>query len=73
MIAAALLAFFLGVFGAHNFYMGYTARAVIQLCLTVLSLGFLSPITWIWSFVEFILILVRSGSYAYDANGVPMV
>ena len=32
-IAAALLAFFLGGFGAHNFYLGYKKKAIIQLTM----------------------------------------
>lgn len=72
MIAAALLAFFLGIFGVHNFYLGHTSRGVVQLLLTVLSLGFLSFVPLVWSYVEAVLILTRSGSYAYDAEGVPL-
>lgn len=36
-VAAAVFAFFLGVFGAHNFYIGLTGRAIAQLCLTIVS------------------------------------
>lgn len=72
MIAAALLAFFLGCFGAHNFYLGYTGRGIAQLLLTLLSLFLLAWVTAIWAFVEFIMILMRSGSYGHDANGVPL-
>lgn len=76
-IAAALLAFFLGTLGVHNFYLGHTSRGAIQLALTIvgwitaiLLVGFFLVIgVSIWAFVEFILILVGSGSYAYDANG----
>lgn len=38
-IAYALLAWFLGIFGAHNFYAGYTRRAIAQLLLTVFFLA----------------------------------
>ncbi len=34
-IAAGVLGLFLGLFGAHNFYLGYTKKAVIQLLLTI--------------------------------------
>lgn len=37
-IAAALLAFFLGGFGAHNFYLGLKNRAIGQVATTVLSI-----------------------------------
>lgn len=61
-VAAALLAFFLGCFGIHNFYLGFTGRGVAQLLITVLSLscGYGVIITWIWAFIEFILILTGS-------------
>ena len=35
--AAGLLGIFLGCFGFHNFYLGYTGRAVAQLLITLLS------------------------------------
>lgn len=47
-----VLGIFLGIFGAHNFYAGYTGRAVGQLCLSVLTLFYLSPATLIWAIVE---------------------
>ena len=47
-----VLGIFLGAFGAHNFYAGYTGRAVGQLCLSVLTLFYLSPASWIWAIVE---------------------
>jgi hypothetical protein len=50
--------------GIHNFYGGYTGRAVGQLCLTVLTLGYLGVISWIWAIVE-ICVVDR------DSAGVP--
>lgn len=47
-----LLGVLLGAFGGHNFYAGYTKRAVIQLLLTVLSCFFGGVISWIWAIVE---------------------
>jgi TM2 domain-containing membrane protein YozV len=38
-VAAALLAFFLGGFGVHSFYMGQTKKGLIQLGLTLVGLG----------------------------------
>ena len=32
-LAAGLLAFFLGFAGVHNFYMGYTAKGILQAAL----------------------------------------
>lgn len=79
-VAAALLAFFLGPFGAHNFYMGYTSRAATQLVLTLIGwvtslifIGlFLLAAVGIWVFVEFIMILVGSGGYERDSEGYPL-
>ncbi len=69
-MAAGLLGIFLGAFGIHNFYLGYTGKAVGQLLMTVLSCGILSIVSGIWGFVEGIMIL--SGSINTDANGNPL-
>lgn len=66
-MAAGLLGIFLGAFGVHNFYLGYTGKAVAQLLMTVLSCGILSPVSAIWSLIEGIMIL--SGSISTDAQG----
>ncbi len=66
-IAAGLLGIFLGAFGVHNFYLGYTGKAVAQLLITLLSCFVLSFISGIWGLIEGILILV--GSINKDANG----
>src|SRR4029077_2710814 len=47
-----VLGIFLGALGIHNFYGGYTGRAVGQLCLTILTLGYLGIISWIWAIIE---------------------
>ena len=60
---AALLAFFLGVFGAHNFYLGKTGLAITQLCFTIFGAclyGLGPAVVGVWAFVEFILILTGS-------------
>jgi len=59
-VAAALLAFFLGCLGIHNFYLGYTGKGLAQLLITVLTAGYGIIVTGIWAFVEFILILTGS-------------
>ncbi len=66
-IAAGLFGIFLGSFGVHNFYLGYTGKAVAQLLITVLSCGILSPISAIWGLIEGILIL--AGDTSKDAYG----
>lgn len=69
-IAAGLLGIFLGSFGVHNFYLGYTSKAVAQLLITVLSCGILSFVSGIWALVEGIMIL--TGSINVDAEGNPL-
>ncbi len=67
-MAAGLLGIFLGGWGIHNFYLGYTKKAVIQLVLTLLSCGFAS----IWGFIEGILILCGS-TITTDADGNALI
>ena len=69
-IVAVLLAFFLGTLGVHNFYLGYTTKGIIQLVLTLTFIGLI--VSGIWAFIDFIMLLMRSGSYAYDAQGQPL-
>ncbi|HIW96335.1 MAG TPA: TM2 domain-containing protein [Candidatus Corynebacterium gallistercoris] len=79
-IIAAVLAFFLGTLGVHNFYLGYDKRGAWQLGLTIvgyvttlLLFGFAIVIgVAIWAFVEFVMILVGSGTFARDARGIPL-
>ncbi len=66
-MAAGLLGIFLGSFGVHNFYLGYTGKAVAQLLITVLTCGIGAAISSIWGLIEGILIL--TGSIDKDANG----
>ncbi len=58
-LAAGLLGIFLGVFGIHNFYLGNTQKAVIQLLLGTVGILFIfgPMISSIWGLVEGILIL----------------
>jgi len=51
-----LLGVFLGMLGVHNFYAGYTGRAVGQLCLSVLTAGWLALASWIWAIVEICIV-----------------
>ena len=69
-IVAVLLAFFLGTLGIHNFYLGYTTKGIIQLVLTLTFIGLI--VSGIWAFIDFIMLLLRAGSYAYDAQGQPL-
>jgi|ERR1700723_612239 TM2 domain-containing membrane protein YozV len=47
-----VLGVLLGFVGAHNFYAGYKKKAIGQLCITLLSAGFASPMTWIWAVID---------------------
>jgi TM2 domain-containing membrane protein YozV len=51
---AYLLWFFLGYFGAHNFYLKRTGVAVVQLILTLTLIGML--IVFFWHLVDAFLI-----------------
>jgi TM2 domain-containing membrane protein YozV len=65
---AALLCWFLGIFGAHNFYLGRTACAVIQLIISLSCFGLY--VIWIWVLIDFILIICGS---LKDSNNRPLV
>lgn len=66
-IIFALLGIFLGFFGAHNFYAGYTRIGILQLVLTGLAtlLGFNLIFTWLWALIE--VLFVHN-----DSQGVPL-
>lgn len=64
-MTAGLLGIFLGGLGIHNFYLGYTGKAIAQI---VLSLCFGAGA--IWGLIEGIMIL--TGTINKDANGVPL-
>ena len=66
-VAAGLFGIFLGSFGVHNFYLGFTGKAVAQLLITILSCGILSPVSAIWGLIEGILLL--AGETSKDAYG----
>ncbi|MGH9522531.1 MAG: NINE protein [Terriglobales bacterium] len=51
-LAFILLGIFLGSFGVHNFYAGYTKRGITQLAVTVLTVFYGSFVTWIWALIE---------------------
>lgn len=73
-LAAGLLGIFLGGLGVHNFYLGNTGKAVAQLLISLLSLGFLAAVSGIWGLIEGILILTAKpgSSWAVDARGIPL-
>ena len=67
-----LFGVFLGGLGIHNFYLGYTKKAVAQLLLCILgSCLIVGPLaSGIWCLVEGIMII--AGNINTDANGVPL-
>lgn len=73
-IAAALLSFFLGMFGIHRFYLGRAGSGAAMLVLTIIGylttgliigVGILA-IVGIWDLIDFIRILCNS---LVDAQG----
>ncbi|ETY71951.1 TM2 domain-containing protein [Bifidobacterium moukalabense] len=75
-LVAGLLGIFLGSLGVHNFYLGNTTKAVVQLLLTVVGwIVLIGPIvSSIWGLVEGILILCSDiGSpWHRDGRGVEL-
>lgn len=59
---AAILAWVLGIFGIHNFYLGHTEKGIAQLLLSTLGcLILIGPmISMVWVLVEFVQILTDS-------------
>ena len=78
-LVAVLLAFFVGTFGVHNFYLGYNQKGIIQVVLTAIGLltscifiGIIPCIAVaVWALVDAIFLL--TGKISCDANGVPLV
>lgn len=65
-MVAGLLGIFLGGWGIHNFYLGFTKKAINQIIVSLVTCG----IGGIWGFVEGILILC--GKIDTDADGNPL-
>lgn len=53
-ITAIVLGVLLGALGVHNFYLGHTKKAVIQLLITILTLSYGAIISWIWAISDVI-------------------
>jgi len=64
-MTAGLLGIFLGGFGVHNFYLGNTNKAVIQIVVTVLTCG----LGALWGIYEGIMIITGNEAFQYDADG----
>lgn len=62
-VAAALFAFFFGVFGVHKFYLGYTKQGVIMALAFLFGFilaGLPSLAVAIIAFIEFIIYITKS-------------
>lgn len=71
-VIAGVLGILLGSLGIHNFYLGKTKIALIQLLVSVVSFGFLAWAIGIWGLIEGILILVGHENYRTDGKGIPL-
>ena len=62
-LVAGLLGIFLGTFGVHNFYLGYTGKAITQLVLTIVGY-----ILCCWYFPGYRYMDLESGRGYYDPD-----
>ncbi len=71
-VTAGLLALFLGSFGIHNFYLGYTTKAIIQVLMSTVGWLLIIPpaAASIWAFVEMIMIFM--GKIDTDGKGMKL-
>jgi TM2 domain-containing membrane protein YozV len=60
-----VLGILLGAFGAHSFYVGSTKKAILQLALTLFTLGFGGFMVWLWAIIDVCTITT-------DHNGLPL-
>ena len=72
-LAAGLLSIFFGYFGAGRFYAGHTglgfAMLIVNIVLTVVSLGMWLFVAWIWPVIDGIVLLAGQPK---DKNGLPL-
>ncbi len=66
-LTAGLLGILLGSIGVHRFYLGYPGTGIIQIFVSLLTLG----VGGLWGFIEGILIL--TGNMNRDAMGRPLI
>lgn len=70
-IIAGILGLIFGVLGVHNFYLGYTKKALVQILLTlvggIFTCGISSVAVFVWTLIESIMIL--TGHINRDGKG----
>ena len=66
-VVMAIVCWFFGIFGVHRFMVGKIGTGVLMLLLTITVIG--SIISFIWSIIDFILILM--GKFK-DKDGNPI-
>lgn len=71
-VVFVLLGIFLGLFGVHNFYAGYTKRGAIQLVATVLIAIYSEIAAWLW-LVVWLWAIVEICVVNKDADGAQLV
>lgn len=69
-MVAGFLGIFLGGLGVHNFYLGFTKKAALQLMLSLVFGWFLFGLPALWGIAEGIMIFC--GKITMDANGNPL-
>ena len=62
-----ILGALLGAFGAHNFYAGYYKKGAIQLSITVVTLGFGIPMSWMWAVIDICTISRDSAGVQFES------
>lgn len=62
-VVACLLAFFLGGFGIHKFYLGYNKAGIVMLLITMFGFiffGIPGAVIWLIAFIEGIIYISKS-------------
>jgi len=62
-----LLGALLGAFGAHSFYAGYKKKGGMQLAVTLLTLGFAAPMSWMWAIIDICTISQDSRGVQFES------
>jgi TM2 domain-containing membrane protein YozV len=66
---AGLLGIYLGAFGAHRFYLGYTAWGIAQVLAAILLAKATYGTIFLWGMIEGTLIVLGAQPFRTDAQG----